>query len=109
MFKLLPVPPPHRRVKKPEGLFGSYPDVTLALMGAGAGLIAVITLIMEILTSQIHAAVLELSFAFVSVPMGVATMIIAGLVARANLRYALPALVLGITYWVTYFTWLFLP
>lgn len=108
MFKLPSPPRPHPPVKKPEGLFGSYPNATLALMSAGAGVIAVVTLMMEILTSQIHAEALELSFAFVSLPMGVATMVLAGLVARTNWRYALPALGFGSAYWMTYLIWLFL-
>ena len=106
MFKLPSPPRPEPTGRKLEGLFGSYPEGTLALMSVGAGLIAVATLAMEILTRQIHAEVLELSFAFVSVPMGVATMILAGLVARMNWRFALPALSFGILYWVTYLTWL---
>ena len=107
MFKLPTPPRPKPTGKKLEGLFGSYPTGTLTLMSVGAGLIAVVTLVMEILTSQIHAQALELSFAFVSVPMGVATMILAGLVARMNWRYALPALSFGVVYWVTYLLWLF--
>ncbi len=89
-----------------EKLFESFPYETLALMGAGGGAIAVTTLFLELYTSQIHAVALEMSIPFVSLPMGVATMILAGLTARANWKYALPALAFGLTYWVTYLVWL---
>lgn len=101
--------PPSRPKGKPknnERLFESYPHVTLAMMGVGCGFIAVVTLLMEVLTSQVHALVLELPVHFVSLPMGVATMVLAGLVARANWRYALPVLGFGTAYWLTYLVWL---
>ncbi len=92
-------------VKHNEKLFESFPHGTLAMMSVGAGLIAVVTLMMELVTNQLHAGALDLAFGFVSVPMGVATMVLAGLMARVNLRYALPALVLGVGYWVTFVVW----
>ncbi len=99
---------PRPQIKNNEKLFESYPHATLAMMAAGCGFIAVTTLMMEVLTSQIHALVLELPVHFVSIPMGVATMVIAGLVARTNWKYALPALGFGVVYWVTYLAWLVL-
>lgn len=105
-FKLPERPRPE--IKNNEALFESFPHTTLAMMAAGSGVIAVVTLIMEILTSQAHAMALALPLHFVSLPMGVATMILAGLVARANWRYALPALGLGVIYWSTYVVWLVL-
>lgn len=89
-----------------ENLFESFPHGTLALMGAGCGFIATTTLFMELFTSQIHATALEMQIPFISLPMGVATMVLAGLTARANKKYALPALVFGIVYWMTYLGWM---
>ena len=93
--------------KEFENLFGSFPHATLALMAAGSGFIAVTTLFFEMYTAQIHAMALEMPVAFVSLPMGVATMILAGLTARQSWKHALPALAFGALYWVTYLAGLF--
>lgn len=82
-----------------ENLFESYPHGTLALMAAGCGFIAVATLLIELATANTHAMTLEIPVRYLSLPMGVGTMILAGLVARANWKYAMPALALGIVYW----------
>ena len=92
-------------VKHSQKLFEAFPHGTLAMISIAAGMIAVTTLAMEIATQQLHAAALDLSLGFVSVPMGVATMILAGLMARTSVRMALPALLLGVTYWVTFLAW----
>lgn len=92
-------------VKHSQKLFEAFPHATLALMGIAAGLIAVATLGMEIATSQLHASALDFSLGFVSVPMGVATMVLAGLMARTSVRMAMPALLLGVAYWVTFLMW----
>ena len=89
----------------PENLFESYPVGTMALMGAGSGLIAVVTLGMELLTSQVVASAGGFPLPFVSMPMAVATMVLAGLVAKHNTKYALPALIFGTLYWVGYAGW----
>jgi hypothetical protein len=107
MFKLPAPPRPSQPIVNNEKLFESFPHGTLAMMGAGCGVIAVMTLFMELITSQLHASVLELGFGFISMPMGVATMILAGLVARTNVKYAVPALMLGSIYWVSYLAWIF--
>lgn len=108
MFKLPAPPRPSAPIKNNEKLFESFPHGTLAFMSVGCGLIAVATLFMEILTHQIHAIALGLPFGFISLPMGVATMVLAGLMARTNLKYALPSLLFGISYWVTYLVWMIL-
>ena len=92
--------------KSPEKLFESYPHATLAFMAAGCGVIAVGTLLVEMFTAQVHASAIAFPTQFVSVPVGAATMILAGLVARANFRYALPALAFGISYWLIYLGWM---
>lgn len=89
----------------PENLFDSYPVGTLALMGAGSGVIAVVTLLMELMTSQVHATAAGFPVPFVSMPMAVATMVLAGLIAKHNRRYAMPALILGSAYWLAYAGW----
>ncbi len=90
------------KAKHSEKLFESFPHGTLALMGAGCGFIATTTLFMELWTAQILATALEMPIPFISLPMGVATMILAGLIARTNKKYALPTLAFGVTYWMTY-------
>ncbi len=92
--------------KSPEKLFDSYPEGTLSFMGAGCGVIAVGTLFAEIFTTQAHVSAIGFPGEFLSVPIGAATVILAGLMARTNWKYAMPALVLGITYWVTYLGWM---
>ena len=83
-----------------EKLFASFAEESLALMAAGCGFIAVITLLIEVFTAQTHAMALEIPVQFLSLPLGVATMILAGLVARTNWKYAIPALGFGATYWI---------
>lgn len=84
-----------------ENLFESYPHGTLALMAAGCGFIAVGTLLLELFTASTHAMALEIPVRYLSMPLGVGTMILAGLVARVSWTYALPALAFGTIYWVT--------
>lgn len=93
--------------KKLETLFESYPNATLAMMAGGCGAIAVLTLIMEILSGQIHAQALSLPFHFVSAPLGVATLILGVLTFRGERKYALPALIFGGSYWLIYVVWIF--
>lgn len=83
-----------------QNLFESYPHGTLALMAAGCGFIAVATLAIELVTANTHAMALEIPVRYLSLPLGVGTMILAGLTARANWLYALPALAFGAIYWV---------
>lgn len=90
----------------PEKLFESYPHATLAFMAAGCGVIAMGTLVTEMVTAQAHASAIAFPAHFVSVPIGAATVILAGLTARASLKYAVPALVFGVAYWVTYLGWM---
>ncbi len=91
-----------------EPLFGSYPHATLAFMAAGCGAIAVTTLVIELATGLALTTALELPVPYLSLPVGVGTMILAGLVARNSWRYAVPALALGGLYWVAAVIGLFL-
>lgn len=91
-----------------EKLFGSYPQATLAFMAAGCGFIAVATLFLELMTSRVLAVALEMPIAFLSLPMGVATMILAGLTARTSWKHAAPALAFGAVYWVSFVAGLFI-
>lgn len=95
----LPVEAPKRQM---QGLFEAYPHGTLAAIATGAGFIAVATLGIEILTQQWLAKAVELNIAFLSMPLGVATMILAGLTARGRVLYAVPAVLFGTIYWATY-------
>ncbi len=83
-----------------EKLFESYPHGTLALMAAGCGFIAVVTLSIELATASTHAMALEIPVRYLSLPLGVGTMILAGLVARISWKYAAPALIFGAIYWI---------
>lgn len=90
----------------PENLFESYPHATLALMSAGCGFIAVTTLFIELWTTRAHALMLDIPVSFISVPIGVATVVLAGLVARENWKYAVPAIALGGIYWLSHLIWI---
>ena len=92
-------PRPQAPVKNNQPLFASYADETLAFMAAGCGFIAVMTLFIELYTAQVHALALEMPTPFLSLPLGVGTMILAGLTARVNRSYAIPAVMFGVTYW----------
>ena len=94
--------------KNDEKLFASYPHATLAFMAAGCGVIAMGTLVAEMFTAQAHAAAIAFPTHFLSVPIGAATVILAGLTARASWKYAAPALVFGAAYWMTYLGWMVL-
>lgn len=63
------------------------------------GLIAVMTLLLEILTGRWHARILGFGLPYLSVVLGVLTPILAGLAARSSLRSALPAGFMTIIYW----------
>ncbi|MBA2661527.1 MAG: hypothetical protein H0U74_04485 [Bradymonadaceae bacterium] len=89
--------------KKPmEGLFAAFPHGTLAALAAGTGAIAVFTMLIELFTQQSMARAMAFEISFISLPLGVATMILAALTARHRMIYALPALLLGIAYWSLY-------
>ena|SRR5690554_915412 len=103
MFKF-PMPPrpkplPEGERPKLQKLFESYAHGTLALMGVAAGLIALATLALEIFFGVRLTEALGLPFAYMSMPMGAATVILGGLMARASWTMALPALLMGIAYW----------
>lgn len=91
--------------KKMEGLFESFPHGTLAFLATGSGVMAVFTLLLEQATGKWLAQAAGWPFSFVSVPMGVATMILAWLVSRSRPKYAIPAIVFGAIYWVLFAIW----
>ncbi|RDV37710.1 hypothetical protein DV096_11350 [Bradymonadaceae bacterium TMQ3] len=104
MFKF-PMPPRPRPL--PEGerpklqkLFGSYANGTLALMGVAAGVIALATLGLEIFFESPLTAALGLPIPYMSMPLGLGTVVLGGLMARASWKLALPALLMGAAYWV---------
>ncbi|RAL19997.1 hypothetical protein DL240_19295 [Lujinxingia litoralis] len=105
-FKLPKLPMPPRPQPLPPGerprlqhLFGSYARGTLAMMGAACGLIAVATLGLELAFPVGLTQALGLPIPYMSMPLGVATLVLGGLMARQDRLYALPALLLGLLYW----------
>lgn len=78
--------------------FASGDTGRLALAAAGAGFIAVSTLIVEIWTSQFFARVLGFDQGFVSLPLGATALVLAALAARSRVAHALPGLLLGAVY-----------
>lgn len=84
---------------EPDSAESRDDTLRLALGAAGAGVIALVTLAGEIQTRQLPAELVGFERGFVSVPLGVATLLLAALAARTDLRYALPAALLGFVYW----------
>lgn len=83
----------------PKPLFAIWPTAKLAAIAGAAGIIAVFTITVEILTGRLPAQFLGYSTGFVSLPLGAAIPILTALTARTNVRYAMPGLVLSIIYW----------
>lgn len=92
--------------KNVEKLFESFPHGTLAFMATGCGVIAVATLGLEVWTGRVHAAALGVPFVFVSAPLGVATAVLGGLMARVKWTWALPALSFSVAYWTIFVIWM---
>jgi hypothetical protein len=95
----VPMEAPKRQL---QGLFEAFPHGTLAAIATGAGVLAVFTLGLEIVTQQWLAKAVSVNIAFLSMPLGIATMVLAGLTARARVLYALPAVLCGVLYWAVY-------
>lgn len=74
----------------------------LAASASAAGMIAVATIGVEILTGRWLARVADLRLAYLSMPLGLAAPLIGGLAGRDDLRYATPALVLSAAYWTLF-------
>lgn len=87
---------------KPPGLMSSNPVGALALLAVGTGLIALVSIGVEVWTDQALARAFDLGVAFVSAPLGAATAILAALTARNNLKWALPALACAVVYWLLF-------
>jgi len=66
------------------------------------GLIAVMTLLLEILTGRWHARIVGFGLPYLSVVLGALTPMLAGLAARSSPRSALPAGFLAIAYWTIF-------
>ena len=90
----------------PLPLFATRAAGKLAAMAAGAGFIAVGTIIIEILAGRLPAQWFGFDTGFVSLPMGAAAPILTALTARSNVRYALPGLALSIVYWMLFVMYL---
>ncbi len=88
--------------EKPPGLFSSNPVALLAILAASTGAIAVASIGLELLTDRSLAKLADLGVPFVSAPLGLGTLILAGLTARNNLLWSAPAFVLGVAYWVIF-------
>lgn len=85
--------------EKPPGIMSSNPTASLALLAVGTGVIALVSIGVEVWTGQTLAQNADLGVAFVSAPLGVATLLLAALTARKNSLWALPALICAIAYW----------
>lgn len=80
------------------GLFSSSPYAILALLAGGTGVVAVGSLGLEILTDRTMAQTMDLGISYLSLPLGIATLLLAGLTAADKPRWAAPSLVLGFVY-----------
>lgn len=88
--------------EKPPGLFSSNPTALLASLAAGTGAIALASIGVELWTDQWLAETADLGVAFMSAPLGVATLVLAALTARSNALWSTPAFVMGAAYWLIF-------
>lgn len=91
-------PTPEPPKKKMQNLFQAFPHGTLVAMGIGAGTIAICTLGIELLTQRAAITASGFSVSFLSLPLGLATLILGALSTRYRLTYGLPALTLATIY-----------
>lgn len=90
--------PPDEPHEGPPGLFSSSPYAILAFLSIGTGLVALGSLGLEVLTDRWLAQNIDLQVKFLSLPLGVATLIIGGLTAIEKPRWAAPGIALGLAY-----------
>lgn len=76
-----------------------HDNLVAAAIAAGAGVIALGTLGLEIWTDRWLARAIGWNYHFISAPVGVVAPVIAALVARHDLVKAAPGLGLGAAYW----------
>lgn len=87
---------------KSPGLLSANPTAALALLAAGTGMVALVSLGIEILTGAAMARAANLGVAYLSAPLGVATLVLAGLSARQRPLWALPAVIMCVIYWALF-------
>lgn len=88
--------------EKPPGLWSSEPTALLATLAAGTGAIALGSIGVEIWTDQALAQTSNVGVAFVSAPIGLATLVLAALTARSNTLWSAPGFVFALAYWITF-------
>lgn len=88
--------------EKPPGLWSSSPVGALALLAVGTGVIALVSIGVEIWTGQALAENTDFGVAFISAPLGVGTAILGALTARSNIKWATPALICAVLYGLIY-------
>lgn len=86
----------------PPGVMSSNPEAALALLAAGTGAIALVSIAVEVWTGQSMARTANLGVAYLSAPLGVGTLILAGLSARLKPLWSLPAIVMCAIYWAIF-------
>lgn len=88
--------------EKPPGLFSSNPTALLASLAAGTGAIALASIGVELWTEQWLAQTADLGVAFMSAPLGIATLALAVLTARSNASWSAPAFAMAAAYWLIF-------
>lgn len=81
------------------------PTARLAFTAAGAGIIALGTLAVEIWTARFSARLIGFERGFLSMPLGATALALAALTARTRWTYAAPAALLGLVYWLAVFVY----
>ena len=84
------------------GLFSSSPYAILALLAAGTGVVALGSIGLEVATDRWLAQSVDIGVKYVSLPLGIATVILSGLTAVDRPKWASPALLLGILYFLVF-------
>ncbi|MGM0558877.1 MAG: hypothetical protein ACQEVA_20990 [Myxococcota bacterium] len=84
------------------GLFSSSPYAILALLGSGTGCVAVGSIGLEILTDRWLAQTMDLGVTYLSLPLGIATLVLGGLTAADKQLWAVPSLLFGLVYFLLF-------
>ena len=84
------------------GLFSSSPYAILALLAAGTGVVALGSLGLEVATDRGLAKSVDIGVKYISLPLGIATLILSGLTAVERPKWASPSLLLGVVYFLVF-------
>lgn len=86
---------------KPQPLFSSFPYGTVAIMGAGMGLLGLGTIAAEIATDQLMTRGFPIPF--FSAPLGVGAVLLGLIASRGRWHYGVGPILVALVYWGVFF------